>query len=123
MKILIAEDNHILAKVLADHLAARGHEVVPAFDGRLASVFCQQREFDAIVIDFVMPDIYGIDVLEQLHAQDRMPRAILITGFPELLDEVAPRLEALGVDTVIRKPFLFAEVDAALARLGEPASD
>jgi DNA-binding response OmpR family regulator len=123
MKILIAEDNHILAKILADHLAARGHEVVPAFDGRLASVFCQQREFDAIVIDLLMPDIYGIDVLEQLHAQDRMPRAILITGFPELLDEVAPRLEALGVDAVIRKPFLFSEVDAALARLGEPATD
>jgi DNA-binding response OmpR family regulator len=117
MKILVVEDNHILAKILADHLAARGHSVVPAFEGRLASVFCQQRDFDAIVIDLVMPDVYGVDVLEQLHEQGRMPRAIVITGFPELLDEVSPRLAALGVDAVIQKPFSFSEVDDALARL------
>lgn len=117
MKILVAEDNHILAKILADHLAARGHEVVPAFDGRLAAAFSQQRDFDVIVIDLLMPDTYGIDILEDLHARQRMPKAIVITGVPELLDEVSPRLAAIGVETVIRKPFLFAEIDKALARL------
>lgn len=87
MRILIAEDNHILAKILADHLVARGHDVVPVFDGRLASILCRKRVFDAIVIDLVMPDVYGVDVLEELHAEHRMPHAIVITGFPELLDE------------------------------------
>lgn len=119
MRILVAEDNHILATVLSDHLAARGHEVVPAYDGRLALIFCHQRDFDVIVIDLLMPDIYGIDVLEQLHAEQRMPRAILITGFPELLDEVSSRLAVIGVQDVVRKPFLFKEVDAALARLAQ----
>jgi hypothetical protein len=46
-----------------------------------------------------------------------MPRAIVITGFPELLDEVSPRLKAVGVQAVIQKPFSFSEVDDALARL------
>jgi DNA-binding response OmpR family regulator len=69
------------------------------------------------VIDLVLPDIYGVDVLEELHEQHRMPQAILISGFPELLDEVSPRLAALGVETVIQKPFTFSEVDDALARL------
>jgi len=117
MKILVVEDNHIPAKILADHLAARGHSVVPAYEERLASVFCQQRDFDAIVIDLVMPDVYGVDVLEHLHEQGRMPWAIVITGFPELLDEVSPRLAALGIDEVIQKPFSVSEVDNALARL------
>lgn len=117
MRILVAEDNHILAKILADHLAARGHDVVPVFDGRLASIFCRKRVFDAIVIDLVMPDVYGVDVLEELHAEHRMPHAIVITGFPELLEEVSARLSAVGVDAVIRKPFAFSEVDDALARL------
>jgi DNA-binding response OmpR family regulator len=117
MRILVAEDNHILAKILSDHLAALGHDVMPAYDGRLAAIFCQQRDFDAIVIDLLMPDIYGVDVLEQLHAQQRMPKAIVITGFPELVEEVAPRPAAIGVSTVIRKPFPFTAVDEALARL------
>jgi len=117
VRILVVEDNHILAKILADHLAAQGHDVVPAFEGRLASIFCRQRDFDAIVIDLVMPDVYGVDVLEALHAEHRMPQAIVITGFPELLEEVSPRLEAIGVQAVIAKPFSFSEVDDALARL------
>ncbi|WP_296901186.1 response regulator [Thiohalocapsa sp.] len=117
MKILIAEDNHILATILADHLTARGHDVVPAFDGRLATIFCRRQDFDAIVIDLVMPDVNGVDVLEELYAAHRMPPAIVITGFPELLDEVAPRLAAIGVELVVKKPFSFSEVDDALARL------
>jgi DNA-binding response OmpR family regulator len=117
MRILVAEDNHILAKILADHLAAHGHEVIPAYDGRLASIFCRQRDFDALVIDLVMPDVYGIDVLEELHAHNRMPHVIVITGFPELLDDMSPRLAAIGVDAVIQKPFSFSEIDDALARL------
>ncbi|WP_058556746.1 response regulator [Thiohalocapsa sp. ML1] len=117
MRILVAEDNHILATILADYLIGRGHEVVAAYDGRLAAVFCRQREFDAVVIDLVMPDVYGVDVLEELHAQQRMPHAIVISGFPELVDEMAPRLAAVGVDAVILKPFSFSEVDEALARL------
>jgi len=116
LRILVAEDNHILATILADHLVARGHDVVPAYGGRLASIFCRQRDFDAIVIDLVMPDVYGVDVLEELHEQHRMPKAIVITGFPELLEEVSLRLAAIGVEAVIHKPFSFTEVDDALAR-------
>ena len=121
MRILIAEDNHILAKILADHLAERGHRVVPAYDGRLAAVFCEQRDFDVIVIDLVLPDLTGIDVLEQLQRRDRLPRAIVITGFPELLGELSARLAAVGVEAIIQKPFSFSEVDDALARLHEKA--
>jgi DNA-binding response OmpR family regulator len=62
------------------------------------------------------PDLDGVDVLEQLHGKGRMPRAIVITGFPELLDVVSPRLAACGVDAVIPKPFSFSEVDESLAR-------
>lgn len=122
MKILIADDNYILANTLADHLSKRGHMVVPAYDGRLATVFCKQRDFDAIVTDLLMPDIHGIDLLEALYAQHRMPNAIVITGFPELLDEASPRLAAIGVHTVIQKPFLLRQIDEALAALAGTAT-
>lgn len=117
MRILVAEDNYILAKILADHLTAKGHKVVQSYEGGLAARFCQQKEFDALVIDLVMPDLSGIDVLEELHRQNRMPRAIVITGFSEMLEELSTRLEAVGVKAVIQKPFSFSDVDDALSRL------
>jgi len=118
MKILVADDNHILANVLADYLRLRGHEILTTYDGRSASACCRRQRFDAIVIDLLMPDIHGIEVLEQLYADGRMPRTILISGFPELLDEIAPRLATIRVENVIQKPFLFAELDEVLTQLG-----
>ncbi|MCF7993185.1 MAG: response regulator [Thiohalocapsa sp.] len=118
MKILVADDNHILANLLADYLRLSGHEILTTYDGRSASACCRRQRFDAIVIDLLMPDIHGIEVLEELYADGRMPQTILISGFPELLDEIAPRLSMIRVETVIQKPFLFAELDEVLSRLG-----
>jgi len=87
MRILVVEDNHILARILADYLSERGHRVVPAYEGGLGTIFSERQDFDVILIDLV------------------------------LLDELSTRLEALGVDAVLRKPFSFHEIDDALARL------
>lgn len=118
MKILIADDNHIFANVLAEHLRVRGHEAVAIYNGQVASACFHRQDFDVIIIDLLMPDILGIEVLEQLYADGRMLRTILISGFPELLDEISPRLTRIGVEAVIQKPFLFTELDEALTRLG-----
>jgi DNA-binding response OmpR family regulator len=117
MRILVVDDNHSLAKILADHLSELGHCVVPAYDGRLGSIFCERNTFDVIVIDLILPDLNGIDVLENLQSNNRMPRAIVITGFPELLNEVSTRLDALDVEAVIEKPFSFSDIDDVLTRL------
>lgn len=86
-------------------------------DRRLASIIFRQRDCDAVVMDSVLPDVDGVDTLGELHRQHRMPRATVIAGFPELLDEISPRLATVGVDTMIQNPLEFSEVDDALARL------
>ena len=111
MKILVVDDNHLLSRILADHLRERGHRVVPAYDGKHALAFCEQTDYDWLVIDLVLPELGGIDVLERLRRQNQTFRAMIITGFPELLEKESPRLEALGVEAVIHKPFSFSEVD------------
>jgi DNA-binding response OmpR family regulator len=117
MKILVVDDNRLLATILADHLAARGHEVVAAFDGKLAEVFCERDRYDLLVIDMVLPRVDGADLLQRLREKHHACRAVVITGFPELASEEAQRLESLGVEAVLQKPFSFAEVDDLVARL------
>ncbi|MCG6895813.1 MAG: response regulator [Thiocapsa sp.] len=117
MKILVLDDNHVLAQALSDHLSEHGHRVVPAYEGRLGSILCERKDFDLIVIDLILPDVNGIDVLEQLQRKDRMPRAIVMSGFAELLSEVSPRMEALHVEGVLQKPFSFSDLDDLLTRV------
>jgi DNA-binding response OmpR family regulator len=111
MNILVLDDDPILAMVLADHLAELGHRVVPAYDGNLAANFCESKDFDLVLVDFVLPKLDGLDVLERLRNKNSSARAIIITGFPELLQKESDRLAGLGVDAVIEKPFSFSKID------------
>lgn len=111
MKILVLDDDFILTMILADHLVARGHRVVPAFDGHLGKIFCEQKYFDLVLINFVLPKHNGMEVLERLRQKSRSTRAIMITNSTELLAKESKRIAALDVEAVIEKPFSFCEVD------------
>ena len=120
MRILVIDDNRLLATILADHLAARGHEVCAAFDGHLAEVFCDRNVYDLLVIDLVLPKVDGIDLLQRLREKDHHCRVIIITGFPELATEERERLETLDVAAVLHKPFSFSDVDEVVQRFSQP---
>jgi DNA-binding response OmpR family regulator len=112
MKILIVDDNRLLATILADHLIARGHQAVAAFDGHLAEIFCDRDDYDLVVLDMVLPEVDGVDLLERLRVKHHRCRALIITGFGELLDKERERLQQLGVSAILEKPFSFSDVDA-----------
>lgn len=118
MRILVVDDNRLLATILADHLAARGHAAVAAFDGHMAEVFCARDSFDLLVIDMVLPELDGIDLLARLRGKGNSASAMIITGFPELAREETARLNTLNVAAVLHKPFSFSDVDDVLDRLG-----
>lgn len=117
MRILVVDDNRLLATILADHLIARGHEAVAAFDGHLAEIFCDRDGYDLLVIDMVLPEVDGIDLLERLRKKQHRCHAIVITGFSELRDKETERLEHLDVAAILEKPFSFADVDAIVERV------
>ena len=121
MNILVLDDDPILTMVLSDHLAERGHNVVPAYDGNLGVVFCEQKYFDLVLVDYVLPKRNGIEVLERLRQTNHTARAVLITGFPELLQKESARLAGLDVEAVIEKPFSFAQIDALVDHSGADA--
>jgi DNA-binding response OmpR family regulator len=116
MKILVVDDNRLLATILADHLNARGHQAVAAVDGRLAEIFCDRDDYDLVVMDMILPEVDGVDVLERLREKRHKCHALVITGFPELREKETERLARLDVTAVLEKPFSFADVDAVVER-------
>lgn len=117
--ILIADDDPKLLKMLKRTLIYEGFHVITAVDGREALNRVQQHEPDLIVLDWMMPDLDGLEVLRRLReAEDEMPVLMLTAK-----DAVENRVEGLesGADDYLVKPFapseLIARVRALLRRL------
>lgn len=112
MDILIAEDESPLAHSLKKSLEAEGHEASIAFDGLKALEELERKKFDALLLDWRMPKLSGLEVCRTLRQKGYDIPILLITA----LSDISNKIEALdvGADDYITKPFSFAEVYARL---------
>lgn len=110
-KILIAEDEHAIARLLELELGREGFDVDVFHDGKSALAAALQGEYDLLLLDIMMPEMDGFEVLHQVRAQSEIP-IILLTARGALEDKV----QALGdgADDYIVKPFAMAEVVARI---------
>lgn len=112
MTILIAEDEPQIADSLKKNFMAEGHEAVIAGNGKETLDLLRKLHFDALLLDWRMPGLSGIEVCKKLRAEGNDIPIILLTA----LSDISNKLEALnlGADDYITKPFSFEEV---LARI------
>lgn len=112
MRILIAEDEDALREVLVKRLKAEQYGVDACADGNDALYYMESTEYDAVVLDIMMPGLDGIAVLEGARAKGITSPVLLLTA----LDSVEDRVRGLdaGADDYLIKPFAFDEL---LARL------
>ena len=115
MRILVVEDEGRLAALLRRGLSEDGHAVDLAADGEEAIAWIDVVDYDAIVLDIMLPGIDGIEVCRRLR-QGRVQTPIL---FLTAKDSVADRVTGLdtGADDYLVKPFAFAELTARLRAL------
>jgi DNA-binding response OmpR family regulator len=119
VRILIIDDEILVAGLLADAVSSQGHEVTVATDGEEGLALLGQIRPDALFLDVKLGELSGIEVLRQLRRSDTALPVILITGnaVADQLDEV----RRLGVTEIIEKPFLLTQLDGALERsMGTP---
>ncbi len=111
---LVDDDPHVRAS-LAEMLRTAGAVVEEAADGSAGVALVQTRRFDALVVDFAMPELSGSEVAAQVAATDPQLPVILITGFAD-----SNKLDAMATPnvTVLRKPF---ESQELLRRIREIA--
>lgn len=112
MRILVAEDEAKVAAHLRRGLTEEGYAVDLAADGAEALWLAENNDYDALILDVMMPGQDGISVLRQLRHKGRHAPAILLTARHEIEDRVRG-LDA-GADDYLAKPFSMIEL---LARL------
>ena len=124
MKILVAEDDPRLQQSLAKALAEHGYAVDVASDGGAALFKAKSAEYDAIVLDVMMPVLDGWEVLSRLRAGKRTP-VLLLTARDAPPDRVKGL--DLGADDYLVKPFdlpeLLARVRALIRRAAGVATN
>ncbi|HAY97577.1 MAG TPA: DNA-binding response regulator [Ruminococcaceae bacterium] len=124
-KILIADDEERIVKLVSDFLNAAGYETVSAADGREAlEVFSANPDIKLAVIDIMMPEIDGWEVTREIRKQSNIP-VIMLSARAEEFD-LLTGFES-GIDEYVTKPFspavLVKRVDALLKRSsGQPLS-
>jgi DNA-binding response OmpR family regulator len=116
-RILVVEDDRLLAKVLCDNLLLDGFDVKRAADARSAVSIVRDFVPDLIVLDVMLPDRSGFDVFDTLHQGGRTP-VIFLSARGATADKLHGL--RLGADDYITKPFelqeLLARVHAVLRR-------
>ncbi len=112
MRILLAEDEPDLNRLIMDKLRAEHYSMDSCRDGRAALDYLAAAEYDAVILDIMMPVVDGLTVLKKLRAQGKNIPVLLLTARDSIEDRVAG-LDA-GANDYLIKPFAFEEL---LARI------
>lgn len=112
MRVLIIEDERAMAAVLKKGLEEENHTVTLAFDGRDGLEIAERYEFDALVLDLMLPGMGGLDVARRLRG-NRNATPILMLTARDAPPDIVKGLD-LGADDYLTKPFSF---EVFLARL------
>lgn len=103
MKILIAEDEADMRKIIRLYLEKEGYEVTAAADGSEALDKLCEQHFDLVIADWMMPRMSGIELLEQIKSLSIQVKTMLLTAKGEVRDEITGL--TCGADEYVRKPF------------------
>ena len=121
MNILVVEDEKKIARAVSDALAAEHYHVTVAGTGEEGFFLVNERTFDLVVLDLMLPGRSGLEVLRTLRKRGLETPVLVLTA----KDSIEERVEGLdsGADDYVVKPFAVAELLArirALLRRGRP---
>ena len=111
MRILIVEDDPLLARSLARGLGAEGYAVDLAADGADGLYLAQDRDYDAMILDVMLPGLNGYRVCAELRAAGAELPVLMLTAKDGTWDE-AEGLDT-GADDYLVKPFQYPEIGRA----------
>ena len=121
MRILIAEDEKALNRILVKQFTKLGYSVDSCFDGESVFDFIKLADYDAIVMDVMMPKKDGFTVLEEMRQMKNRTPVIFLTAKTEISDRVYGL--DLGANDYLVKPFSFEELAARVRMITRDSKD
>ena len=120
MRILIAEDDAVLADGLSRSLKAGGYAVDVVASGDAADTALATQAFDLLILDVGLPKLSGLEVLRRLRARNSTTPVLILTA----ADSVEQRVKGLdlGADDYMAKPFALSELEARVRALTRRAA-
>lgn len=112
MRILVAEDDPSLHKIITRRLTEAGYAVDDCYDGEEALDYMFSSEYDCILLDWMLPKKDGISALKEYRSEGRKTPVLILTA----KDSIGDRVEGLdaGADDYLTKPFAFDELMARI---------
>ena len=121
MRILVAEDEKDMNRLISKRLKAENYSVDSCYNGKEVFEYLACAEYDGIILDIMMPVMDGIQVLKKLRAAGNQIPILLLTAKDSIQDRVMG-LDA-GADDYLVKPFAFEELLARVrVMLRKPAA-
>ncbi|MFJ8262514.1 response regulator transcription factor [Rummeliibacillus sp. NPDC094406] len=111
-RVLVVEDEVQIAKILKLELEYEGYEVVVANNGKFGLEVALEGKIDLVLLDIMLPEMNGIEVLRRIRKEDELMPVILLTARNMTMDKVTGL--DLGANDYITKPF---EMEELLARV------
>jgi DNA-binding response OmpR family regulator len=119
MRVLVAEDEQVMADTIAEGLRRRAMAVDVCYDGDAALLRVSVNRYDVVILDRDLPKVHGDEVCRKIIASGAEARVLMLTAAAGLRDRV-DGLD-LGADDYLTKPFAFAELVARVTALGRRA--
>ena len=123
-RVLIVEDEEQIARFVELELRHEGYTTDKAVDGRTGLEKAESGEYDIVLLDIMLPELNGLEVLRRLRKTSEVP-VILLTARDSVMDKVSGL--DLGADDYVTKPFaieeLLARIRVALKKKGPQAKD
>src|SRR5512143_619186 len=116
LHILVIEDNPDLAANVSDFLEAKGHVADVAGDGITGLHLAVTKNYDAIVLDIVLPGMDGLALCRKFREEAKRNTPVLMLTARDALDDRVAGLEC-GADDYVLKPFALRELEARLKAL------
>jgi len=104
MRILVVDDEPVVVQTLCSLIEDVGHDALGVTDGPTALDHFRRARYNVVVVDLVMPQMNGLEVLRRLHATNREARLVAMTGGLSDVDDV---LHKAGIP-LVRKPIITA---------------
>ena len=115
LKVLVVDDEEDILEVIQDRLEAYGFTVVTAGNGVEALRKLSMEKFDGIFLDVKMPEMGGIEALEEIRKRDKKIPIIIITS--STTKDSALEAMAKGANDYVLKPFEWEELKAKIEKV------